>query len=263
MQRRLFLLGILVQACAPGTMNADPTAVAPAARVADAICQPAFETGQGGFSAGTAFVVRWPTLDSSQVFLLTAHHLFGPDGGLASQVTWKELPAFVRSVRCAPLVAAGSVLQAGPPLPVTDARPYSEPGAAGDVAVFRLPVAKVPGLEFRRAETAAGQRVWLAARVAGGEPPEKLLHRATLAAMDREWIQFAYDNASLDLTATSGAPIVDEDGRVVGINIGARMQGKRLIGLAQSATVAIGALERSLAAEAQPGGAADGAAPRR
>jgi hypothetical protein len=76
-------------------------------------------------------------------------------------------------------------------------------------------------------------------------------------------IEFAYDDATLDLTATRGAPIVDEDGRVVGSNIGMKTEGKKLIGVAQSATVVLAAVERALAAAAQPGVAPDGAQPRR
>ena len=147
--------------------------------------------------------------ERSRLLLVTAHHLFGPDGGLAKQVGWKDLPTFVRSVRCAKLTHGGLVLSAGGPLAVNEARPYSEKGTAGDVAVFLLPESKVGALELRTAAPALGQRVWLAARVAGGEPPETLLHRATLVAVGREWIEFAYDNPALDLTATSGAPIVD------------------------------------------------------
>jgi Trypsin-like peptidase domain len=266
MQRRLSLLcGVLVlQASAvSGTLNAEPAAVAPPTHVAAAICSPEFRTVQGRLAAGTAFVVRWPASERSQALLVTAHHLFGPDGGLPKQVTWQELPTFVRSVRCVQLSTKASVLEAGPPVPVRDAQAYSERGAAGDVAVFRLAASKMVSLEFRRAEPVLKRPVWLAARVAGGEPPEKLLHRATLVTVDREWIEFAYDNSSLNLTATSGAPIVDEEGRVVGINIGVKMQGKKLIGLAQSAKVALGAVERSLGAAAQPGVTADGAAPRR
>ena len=247
--RATLACALLVHACLiiPAARAAALTTTPPAQAVA-AVCRPEFGTAQGKLAAGTAFVVRSPMRQRSPSLLVTAHHLFGPDGGVPKQVAWKDLPAFVRSVRCAPLTSARGILVGGRALAVRDARPYSEAGSAGDVAVFRLHDSKARALDMRLAGAVQGQNVFLAARVAGGEPPEKLLHGATIVGVSREWVDFAYDNPTLDLTATSGAPVVDQDGRVVGINIGVRTEGKTLIGVAQSAAVVISAMERALAA---------------
>jgi len=189
--------------------------------------------------------------------LVTAHHLFGPDGGLSAQVKWSDLPSVVSAARCHQMTGPGRVLSAGPPLPVPNARIYSEEGPASDVAVFPLKDDKTPALELGSGTPPLKETVWLAARVAGGEAPDKLLHRATLVSVNQQWIEFAYDNPKLDLTATSGAPIVDGDGRVVGINIGAKVVGKKLVGVAQSAAVVRGAIDRALAAAARRGVATD------
>jgi hypothetical protein len=225
--------------------------------VTASICRPEFATAQGKLAAGTAFLARSRTQAQSEVLLVTAHHLFGPDGGLSKQVSWKDLPTFVRSVRCKSLASSNSTLSAGRPLLIKDARPQSEEGAAGDVAAFQpkappeAKAAKVNGLEIRTTPPAPKSRVWLVAQVAAGAPPEKLLHPATLVGVNREWITFAYEDAKLDLTATSGAPIVDDEGRVVGINVTGGRKGKHLIGGAQSAAVILGALERARPAPPQ------------
>jgi len=260
MKRRTVLArGILV--CAgliAGTSRAEPSPDAPPPHVAGAICRPEFQTAQGNFAAGTAFVARSRGRQKSQTVLVTAHHLFGPDGGLATQIGWKQLPGFVRSVRCAQPRREGLVFSATAPLAVPDARPQSDEGPARDVAVFRLPDAKITALELHTGKLPLKRRVWLAAQVKAGEPPEKLLHRATLVTADREWIEFEYDNSELDPTATSGAPVVDEKGRVIGINIGARIEGKKLIGVAQSAAVVLNAVDSALARAIQPSVEGDG-----
>lgn len=155
------------------------------------------------------------------------------------------------------------LLSAGPPLRVRDARPYSEEGPPRDVAVFQLQGERDSALQFSTEVPVLWQRVWLVARVAGGEPAGTLFHRATLVEADQEWMGFQYDNSKLDLTATSGAPVVDEHGRIIGINIGVKSENGKLIGVAQSARVVLRALEGALADAAQPGVATDGAPPRR
>jgi hypothetical protein len=45
---------------------------------------------------------------------------------------------------------------------------------------------------------------------------------------------------------------VDEEGLVVGVNIGVRTAGKRLLGIAQSATVVLAAMDTAVAAANQP-----------
>jgi hypothetical protein len=227
----------------------EPAAVRPPSVVSRAVCEPTFQTVDGEFSAGTAFAARLQTATGSapsQTVLVTAHHLFGPAGGLPRQIAWKDLPAFVVSVRCAGLEDAADVFSAQRPLRVVDARPYSAPGNPRDVALFALPAQDFQYLFPSNESVRLRSPVWLIARVAGGEPPAKLLHEARVATLDAQWLEFDYQNPNLDLTATSGAPIVDERGRVVGINIGVRRADGRLIGVAQPASVLRAAVKGAL-----------------
>src|SRR5206468_275770 len=52
---------------------------------------PTFFTAAGEHSAGSAFLAR--TSHDPQVYVLTVHHLFGPDGGLAQNVSHQQLPS--------------------------------------------------------------------------------------------------------------------------------------------------------------------------
>jgi hypothetical protein len=223
----------------------------PPPEIADAICRPEFQTANDKFKAGTAFMAQAFLGSSWRPVLVTAHHLFGPNGGLPRQIRWSELSSFVRSVRCTSFVSERDV-RSGPPLRVQDARPFSEEGFPRDVAVFALPDGNDRALQFSTGVPVSGQRVWLVARVAGGEPPTKLLHRASLVKADRAWIRFQYDNSKVDLRATSGAPVVDERGRVIGINLGGGRDGNKMVGVAQSAQVILAALESALSEPARP-----------
>jgi hypothetical protein len=194
---------------------------------------------------------------------MTAHHLFGPDGGLRRPVAWKDLPKFVRSVRCAALEHSEVAISAEHPLSVVEARPYSEGGAPRDVALFPLRAHDFESLLLSDETARWGRPVWLIASVEGGEPATKLLHPARVTTTNAQWLEFDYQNPNLDLTATSGAPIVDERGRVVGINIGVKRGVGRLIGVAQSASVLREALKHALADAAQAAASADGTPPRR
>ena len=191
-------------------------AALPPPMVSKAVCQPTFQTADGEFSAGTAFVMRVQAATGSApspAVLVTAHHVFGPDGGLPRQIAWKDLPAFVVSVRCEGLEDAAHVVSAARPLSVADARPYSAAGTPRDVALFRLPAQDSQAPVLSDGGVALRSAVWLIARVAGGEPTTKLLHEARVATFGAQWLEFDYQNPRLDLTATSGAPIVDERGR--------------------------------------------------
>ena len=65
---------------------APPRAVAgePPKAVIDAVCRPTFQVGKIDKGAGTAFVME-TGLEKIPVALFTAHHLFGPAGGMGRQ----------------------------------------------------------------------------------------------------------------------------------------------------------------------------------
>jgi len=240
-----YVLGVLVLAAAcgksdPATGGApgDPAkggAAAPAApsiRAEAAVYKPTFTTKGGDLEAGTAFVAR--LAPGGPPFLFTAHHLFGALGGLDREYTWQELPAFVIGVAAVP-VEKGVPLRGGAALPINGAIAFTQEHMGGDVAVFAVtdPL-DAPALTFAATPPAEGAEVWLIAKL-DGAAADKLRYRGVVKVVDGGAIAFAFDDKGLALRASSGAPIVNKAGEVVGINLASgEMEGKT-IGMGASA----------------------------
>ncbi|MFV0625019.1 trypsin-like peptidase domain-containing protein [Sphingomonas sp. ac-8] len=181
-----------------------------------AICRPEFTVDKEPYGAGTAFVVNGP-----RPLLVTAHHLFGEMGGLDEEIRWNEMPARATAAHCAQIKGKGA-WTTGPALAIAGAHPVSATSTAEfkDIAVFPLvgQPAGSPGLVLAEKAPATGSKVWLVAQIRGGNP-DVLLHRATVVEYEQGAMLYAFDDKRIELQATSGAPIVDAEGRLVGINL--------------------------------------------
>jgi hypothetical protein len=208
---------------------------APPTTVRQAICRPIFHADGETFSAGTAFVLDLPK-PAARSLLVSALHVFGPDGGLAKQIPAAELAQRASVVECRALASA-ETWHAGRALTIADARPL-EPGYLKDVSAFILdsstPATHPTHLRLAAAPPKAGDAIWLLAQVLEGAPGTELLHRAVVRSSKDEALQYEFDNASLKLQATSGAPLLDVNGDVVGINIGAGASKGKVIGVGDS-----------------------------
>jgi len=202
---------------------------------ANAVCRPTFKVDAKSYEAGTAFL-----LASARPLLLTAHHLFGPDGGLAKSLTWQDMPAHAHVVSCKPIGTgrpiSGEVAVAIPGAHSMD--PAEQSGTINDVAVFRASPdsSVVPSLTLAVSSPKEGDRVFLIAEVEGSDSP---LHPAHVLGLQNGALLFAYDDPKLELQATSGAPIVNTDGKVVGLNLGGGYdaEAKTVIGVADDLAV--------------------------
>jgi hypothetical protein len=194
---------------------------APPATVEKAICRPQFKLADQTLSAGTAFVLD-VTEPRSQSLLVSAIHLFGPAGGLKDQIPATELAQKVSSVYCVALVTRDA-WSAGRALTIPGAKPLAS-GYKQDVAAFVLNQVKAGEqpvhLKLAAQMPKIGDQIWLLAQVADGAPSTQLLHHAIVRYSKDDGIIYQYDNASLNLKATSGAPLINADGEVVGINLG-------------------------------------------
>lgn len=236
MPRPLLLaaLALLPLVAVAGTPAPAAPPVAPEI-AAGSVLRPVFTLADGKtFEAGTAFAADL----AGETVVLTAHHLFGPVGGLPVQIGADELTGAVKRAR---FVDAWSKEKVG-----TDTTPVRVPGAhvmaqdaVGDLALFRLPASfdrissgtQVPfhALTLAAADPKLGDPVWLAASVIGSDAR---LHAAKVVEVKPTFLFIEYAGAPLDLTATSGAPIVNARGEVVGINLGGGLDNGKTIGAA-------------------------------
>ncbi|MBF5043372.1 trypsin-like peptidase domain-containing protein [Aggregicoccus sp. 17bor-14] len=77
-----------------------------------------------------------------------------------------------------------------------------------------------------------GDDVWLVAEVRGGRSVGTHLHRARVVESKRTTLAYTFEDPTLELRATSGAPVVNAKGEVVGVNLGGGHQGDSLYGVA-------------------------------
>jgi len=234
----LFAATLFLASCASPTSDV-PLEGAIAAQ--SAICRPEMTVDGQRYEAGTAFIV-----DGPQRLLVTAHHLFGNMGGLDEEILWSEMPRRATAVRCVQLQGKGE-WKTGAALAIDGAVPLSPilSTELRDIASFPVTgdAAKLPALRLAESEPATGSKVWLVAQIKGGDPVI-LLHRATVVGHEKGAMIYAFDNKQIELQATSGAPVVDAAGKLVGINLGGTSEegSSEVQGLADSLTVVKNAL---------------------
>jgi len=116
------------------------------------------------------------------------------------------------------------------PVPVTDARTYSDlSGPVRDLAIFPVPAAGVTPLKLAKEAPAVGATVWLVGQAFAGAPATVLLHKAKVLSTYDIGLTYELVDTKLNLAGTSGAPVVNENGEVVAINLMGGLQRGRLI----------------------------------
>jgi Trypsin-like peptidase domain len=181
----------------------------------NAVLRPAFTTTtEGDVDGGTAFLARGT---DDRVLLLTAQHLFGEALGMSRDYTGAELPGLVTGMTATSVDDTAVEVQSSTLITMPEAVPLTT-NITRDVAGFVIDDAgEAAVLELAQAPPEPGERVWLLAEVSGSG--ERLFPATLEDVSPDEYLQYAFDTP-LDLTATSGAPVLDADGRVVGINVG-------------------------------------------
>lgn len=192
------------------------------------------------FSAGTSFLAKLP--GHREVFLLSVHHAFGPAGGLDRDYLGWELKALLRDVEARPIQAGFSKFTSKKMVVFEDAESNEDPTL--DLSAFRVVGAEETWvMKLRPNPPKPGEKVWLFAQVQGSQ---ELLHQATVVRGDKTSLVFKYTNPSLKLWATSGAPIIDANGHVLGLNVSMSNQNGELLGFANPSLAVIPRLTATL-----------------
>ena len=193
-----------------GLVVADP----PAPK--DILYKPTFLLLDDSWTAGTAFLVR---IDGqSGLFLITANHLFGPDAGLKSQMTPDDIASQVKGVAALSMQDVSKVLWFPNFIKIADADSVESQAYAKDLAVFKATdIPNVQALELASEMPKKGDRVWVFARQRGDDTPRLL--GATVDESSADKLTYIFDKADFRLPGTSGAPVLNAQGKVVGMNL--------------------------------------------
>jgi hypothetical protein len=231
--------------CVLLSIGAASAAAAPPKGVVDTLCRPTFELKDQPLSAGTAFLLE-TGVAKQPVVLATAHHLLGPMGGLPAEVAWNDVPKVVKRATCKSITHAAQTW-IGMPLAIPGAASFNNQTSAGlrDIALLTLQgKATVAPLKLAAAQPKVGDAVWLVAQLVSGAPKEKLLFKAKVARVQDVALNYVVEDpeGTFDLRATSGAPVVNERGEVVAIN----MAGGRVAGGFNLAGVGIPVVRKAL-----------------
>lgn len=221
-----------------GAPVAQAEEAAPAPDPITATCHPAFTVDGTTLSAGTAFVLDMTEPPSasnplaprpSALFLVTALHLFGPNGGLAAQIESEHLPDHVKMDAC--IGGDGQHWTARRTLAIAGAVPMASPFR--DVAAFAAdPAGLKDATRLKLAEKGplAGDEVWVVASMGGDGRIRRYGARVTYNGPDA--LQYAFVDSTLVLAASSGAAVVDGSGRVLGLHLGGAKDRGDLLGMA-------------------------------
>ncbi|WP_372894565.1 hypothetical protein [Stieleria sp.] len=75
-------------------------------------------------------------------------------------------------------------------------------------------------LQFATATPSVGDTVWMATAVYAGASPSRVAHEATVIRIDGDGrMEYRFANSRLSLQATAGAPLLDDEGHVVGVHL--------------------------------------------
>lgn len=218
-------------------------AAVPAA--ASVVFQPHFETTHGDIHAGKAFVI---STKACGAVVLSAYHLFGELGGLKVPIPVAELTPSIKSIVLNHIATGKSVFKiAGASVTPPGAAACCESDApmtgVGDVFAFRTKT-DLSSVAMAVSDKSAkkGDRLHMLTSVMGGARTE---FDAVVVGMVDGYLQYQIVTPGFVGRATSGAPLLDADGRVVAINLGGWNDDKTgaTFGIGNPATAWLGALD--------------------
>ncbi len=185
-----------------------------------------FVTAGGEVRGGAGVVIEW---DDGRLFLLVPHSTFSPQLGFATRLTWDQVAGAIREVHAVGPVDESVGVTSKTPIPIPGADYAASGRADGDLAAFAVDsAAGVHVLSLRVARVPAGEPLTLIApamRAGAGQIPAHVdMSGAGILLVSLERMP--------PLGRLLGVPLIDGDGALAGILIGARTDDTGWHGLA-------------------------------
>lgn len=177
------------------------------------IYRPIFELKTEVARAGTAFLLA----ENNNIFIVSAQHLVGTAGGLSKDYTGKEMAAQFEAIKLEPLDSRFGSLTAKDLLSIPNAKAIEGDNFTDDI--FIAPVsAEVDSEPFKLSEyrPSIDDKVFLFAQV---NNQKASYHPAVVISSEEYELAYLFENKAINLRATSGAPVLNDNFKVVGINL--------------------------------------------
>jgi hypothetical protein len=190
------------------------------------VLRPEFEVGADKKAGGKAFGVRVEG-DPRRLAITALHLVENTTGGP---------PSGVKRVRFRNAFGAptGDVIGSATSfVDLPGAAAHGQTSSLGDVIAFwAADDSYFPTVSLASKNPAPGESVWLVCPILKGAPEKLRFHHAVVDSVVEGDLVYWFDNAHLDITDTNGAPVVNSNGEVVGINLGGSLEKGRMSGFA-------------------------------
>ncbi len=196
--------------------------------------RPIFETSKGSANAGTAFIIKYKT----QYYAVSAQHLIGTAGGLERDFNGTELVSIFKSVTLKPIFSGYKTIISKTLVNIPKAEAISDATARHDIFIAPLGDSIDSGIDstpltLSNNNPKPGDKVFLYSAVANSK---SLLHKATVSQKTKNMLVYIFDDKNINLRATSGAPVLNQNFQVIGINLaGGNTNDGAVIGFANPA----------------------------
>src|SRR5450756_709060 len=178
------------------------------------VFKPTFLTGYDSLTGGTGFVASF---NGSYVFV-TAQHLFGTATGLDKDLSPAEAKDYAAALAALAMDSRSNLVTSTHMLLIPSAKAFSNADSSKDVAAFLLPGYAGKSLKIATQVPKVGDAVYLYARPRGEDSLRIISGK--VARNSYTGLEYVYDNGKFNFAGTSGAPVLNEAGEVVGINLG-------------------------------------------
>ncbi|MFC1751032.1 serine protease [Pseudomonadota bacterium] len=203
--------------------------------------QPIFEIDGKKYYSGKGFLIEV----LKDRYFVTAHHLFGPAGGYKRNFRWDEMSNITDLKLVNPLTK--DRFSIGPGINIVGAEPAFSGNYSADIAVFRAPNIEDDVSPLTKVPPKVGETVWLYS----SSQTDGVFHPAYVVESSENRLLYQFFDSDFKLKATSGAPVLNEKGEVVAINILGSVSNSRVIGLGNPVSIFLSKIESAIARDVE------------